>query len=609
MGVSSSCWIDIGNQNISGNYTWCVFRGDITASGSSHNNYTKTGSGNFDGTSFNFSTTIPANTTKRMFDFGKDVYHDSDGNKYVSGSFSLNTGISAGTITGNAGRHLPTIPRASDITDWSNNTGYVDGTFTVNFTPKAPSYYYKIRISIPYVKQICKKEVGVRYAVQQNIPLTLTQDELNIIYDNVPDSSSCNIGIIVETYSDSGYTNCVGYSSELIKTMKLPSSLSPVLNNVSITGVNVYTTSDAQYYLQNKSRCKMTVGSVTLSRNATLKSYTYKYGGVSKSTKNTTFTTPAFTDTGDVELKITITDSRGMTGEYSSIISIYPYHLPIVKMNIYRCDKDKNRDDVGGEYIYFKPIFTLANIPNNEVKDRYVKIDGKIVSRVFDNETELCFGPYSVNEEHTIIYAIKDAFGSISRLTETIKTGSVPLNINKHKSGIAVGKYSVKDGVFEVGYTMDIQNGMQINGVNFFDLIFPKGYQMCVSDPNFNPNDKYPGTTWKRLKGVILGAIDETDSDTNVKTSFNQEAGTIIGSKYLQEHNHPFKNGSNTWLWGTEVGGTVYCPTEATAGGVPNGHNYLTTKQGVWNETEENGSGDAQNIQPTQLTYIWEKIS
>ena len=62
MAVTSNCWIDQGSQNVSGNYTTCVFRGDITASGSSYNNYTRTGSGSFNGVSFSFSTTIPANT-------------------------------------------------------------------------------------------------------------------------------------------------------------------------------------------------------------------------------------------------------------------------------------------------------------------------------------------------------------------------------------------------------------------------------------------------------------------------------------------------------------------------------------------------------------------
>lgn len=607
MGVSSSCWIDIGNQNINGNYTWCVFRGDVTASGASHNNYTKTGSGNFDGTAFTFSTTIPANTTKRMFDFGKDVYHDADGNKYVSGSFSLNTGISAGTITGNSGRQLPTIPRASDISNYTNSTGYVDGTFNVKFTPKANGFYYKIRISIPNIKQICKRNIGTKNNVEQNIAITLSADELNLIYDNVPNASSCPIGIIVETYSDSGYTNNIGNSRELTKTMKLPASLKPKINSVTAEGINTY---QEIYYIKGRSKCKVTVDSVTLSRGATIKSYTYSYDTIRKTSTSNTYTTAVFNiGTMDLDFKVTVTDSRGMTATHTFSILCYDYKVPIVKMTLYRCDENKNRDDINGTYIYIKPVITLSNVPDNQIIARYINIDGTIVTRNFESGSVLALGTYSIDTEHTVICAIKDSVGSTTKITRTISMGKIPMNINKDKTGIAFGKYSTKADTVEMAYTLDLSGGFTIKGENFWDLIFPKGYQMFVSDPNFNPNSKYPGTTWKRLKGVVLGAINESDTDTNDKTSFNQKAGTIIGSKYLQQHNHPFKNGSNTWFWGDKVGGTVYCPTEATAGSVPSGHNYITTKQDVWNSSDNAGNGDAQNIQPTQLTYIWEKTS
>ena len=227
MAVTSNCWIDQGSQNVSGNYTTCVFRGDITASGSSYSNYTRTGSGNFNGVSFSFSTTIPANTTKRMFDITQNIGHNSDGTKTVSASFSLNTGISAGTISGSASKTLKTIPRASSINSFTTANSYVNCNYTVKFTPKSSSFYNILRISIPKVVALTKRKLGAFSTSQQSVTVSLTSSELYAIYDKITNKTTVQIGCVIETYSDSRYTKKVGESTELIKTLNLPEDLVP----------------------------------------------------------------------------------------------------------------------------------------------------------------------------------------------------------------------------------------------------------------------------------------------------------------------------------------------------------------------------------------------
>ena len=105
------------SQNIPDNYSMVRVRGFATMTGQSQNNYTLTGNYVLDGQSYSFETTLPANTTKTLFDAQHPVYHNADGSKTVTGSFSLATGISAGTIRANAELILTNIPRTTPCPD------------------------------------------------------------------------------------------------------------------------------------------------------------------------------------------------------------------------------------------------------------------------------------------------------------------------------------------------------------------------------------------------------------------------------------------------------------------------------------------------------------
>lgn len=146
-----------------------------------------------------------------------------------------------------------------------------------------------------------------------------------------------------------------------------------------------------------------------------------------------------------------------------------------------------------------------------------------------------------------------------------------------------------------INSSTDDNDGVFINGKNIIDLIHPVGSQIYNSKKDFDPNKYYPGTTWKRIKGYVLAGINEGDTDTNVRTSFSQGPGKTIGSKWLQQHSHQQKVAANEQ-------GNVYRRKDYSGEGNAGEYQQFL-------DTYNTGDGDAQNIQPTQLTYIWERTA
>lgn len=195
---------------------------------------------------------------------------------------------------------------------------------------------------------------------------------------------------------------------------------------------------------------------------------------------------------------------------------------------------------------------------------------------------------FDISNNYDFKIVVTDKTGESSEVEKTtILTSGIP-NMAITKQGVAFGSF----------YDPDAGGAIQLLGKNIIDLFYPVGAQIYNANKDFDPNVCFLKTEWKLLKGVILGAINNEDKDTNKKTTFNQESGTIIGSKWLQEHNHG-------------RGGHA-CKEEASGYGLPQSQAFVGRVMIDGNvagyNTAITGQGDGQNIQPTQLTYIWQRI-
>ena len=294
------------SQNIPDNYSMVRVRGFATMTGQSQNNYTLTGNYVLDGQSYSFETTLPANTTKTLFDAQHPVYHNADGTKTVTGSFSLATGISAGTIRANAELILTNIPRTTPCPDLN---GFIGQTLYSTVNSASSSFTHKL----------CFVVNGEEIVLQDNIVNTIEFIVPTSLYDFILNSNEISGELRLYTYSNGtviGVDN--GFATFLIN---FDETNVPVITDFSIIDIYKKTidlTGNPEIIINNHSTVQTTINAYAQA-NATLQNYGlgYKindskyaiYGGF----ENNTFSISNFSIPYDVEKPIVLAyvqDSR-----------------------------------------------------------------------------------------------------------------------------------------------------------------------------------------------------------------------------------------------------------------------------------------------------------
>lgn len=146
------------SQNIAGNYSTVRVSGYIRTTGGSHNDYNNEGTYTIDGSTYSFWATLPYNTDKQVFSAEHTIYHNSDGTKTVSASFTFDTHISAGVVSASNSLTLTTIPRATDAPTVVGTIGYPT---TITLSPKATNTFsHLVRLTVGSVNQDITFPVG-----------------------------------------------------------------------------------------------------------------------------------------------------------------------------------------------------------------------------------------------------------------------------------------------------------------------------------------------------------------------------------------------------------------------------------------------------------------
>lgn len=181
------------------------------------------------------------------------IYHDSNGN----GSFSADGGGSIYTnsvnCTGRGTWELPSIPRYA-VTVSEKGSDIENDTFYIGFNKYTNAFQYKLRISIPNVKELEKIDYNESWT-----PFTLTQASKDYILDYTKDKgNNVNLGFAVETWNG----NIILSKGNEITITGVISNTQPTFSNFTFADINSTTkalTGNSAYNINGYSNIKGTI--------------------------------------------------------------------------------------------------------------------------------------------------------------------------------------------------------------------------------------------------------------------------------------------------------------------------------------------------------------
>lgn len=321
MAVSSNISITQNSQNIANNKSNITVRVQVTTTGESYNGYSKPGTCTINGTSYDFSHNIPYQATTTIFEKTLDVAHDSNGEKTVYASFSFQTGISAGTITGSTSKKLTTIPRTSEVSLSKKNFN-IGETITIYTNRKSASF--KHTAVIKFNGQTVRTQTGIDASYSWNT---------NELFAKIPNQNQANGTVELTTYSGGTRigTSTVDFTGYVVNS-------DPVFNNFDCEDTNTVTktlTGSNQKYIRKYSNLKVTITSankMTTQNSATPKYYNIVVGNkIEKLDYSTSEISKTINNMDDNTVTVFAVDSRGNQKDKTKSLDIVEYSATVLQ--------------------------------------------------------------------------------------------------------------------------------------------------------------------------------------------------------------------------------------------------------------------------------------
>ena len=467
MAVSSNISITQNSQNIANNKSNITVRAQVTTTGESYNEYSKPGTCTIDGTTYNFSHNIPYQATTTIFEKTLDVTHDSNGEKTVYASFSFQTGISAGTITGSTSKKLTTIPRTSEVSLSKKNFN-IGETITIYTNRKSASF--KHTAVIKFNGQTVRTQTGIDASYSWNT---------NELFAKIPNQNQANGTVELTTYSGGTRigTSTVNFTGYVVNS-------DPVFNNFDCEDTNTVTktlTGNNQKYIRKYSNLKVTITSankMTTQNSATPKYYNIVVGNkIEKLDYSTSEISKTINNMDDNTVTVFAVDSRGNQKDKTKALDIVEYFETVLQSV-----KIERKEGVG-ETVLISLSGKYANIDfgakTNTVKSIQLRKKSKtetefgswveikqLITINTENGTFSCDSKeitgqtFTLGTEYDIEVQVKDEL-SLDTEPVSLNSGKVLLSALKN-TGICVG------GIYDenLGGPLQLDNKNVIDWIN-----------------------------------------------------------------------------------------------------------------------------------------------
>lgn len=517
------------------------------------------------------------------------IAHNADGTKSFSLSCQAGVYTYAVSVTASGTHTLNTIPRASSVSATNVNMG---SATKIAISRASSSFTHTLTY---------KFGSSTGTIVSKTTSTSVSWTPAMSLANQIPKAVSGSCTITCDTYSGS---TKVG-SKTCTLTLTVPATVKPTITSLGVTRVDGTVPTDWGIYVQSKSKATLTINGAAGSYGSTISSYSISGGGFSST--ESSFTTGFLTTSGTITFTAKVTDSRGRVSDAKTVsISVVAYAAPSFTDYLsQRAISDGTAND-DGTYIRSIISYSYSTCENKNTVTRatyYKKSSASTwtnANKSFSSGTAFVFGGGAISTEssYDVKYTITDAFTTVT-IYDTVSTAAVLMDFKAGGKGIAIGKVAEKDNVVEIANNWELE----IHGKKLVDYIYPIG--SIYMSVNATSPANFFGGSWTQLKDrFLLGA-----GSTYTAGSTGGAATHKLTVAEMPSHNHSFKDGSHTFLWGQNKTNNVYLNNASAVAGKTPGNSAMTS-QNIWNSTNSSGNTSAHNNMPPYLAvYMWKRTA
>lgn len=496
------------SQNINDNYS------DITCElylicGSNYNLSirSKTHSISIDGQSYPINSSLYTRGGETLYlgQVTKRVYHYSDGSRsvYLTSSVTFNANIHGrhvGTVYGGSDTiTLDKIPRMSTISDTMDGSRELGTEHIIHIQKQLSG---NVTHDVWYVVKWEGGESGWHYIARDTKDLDLKFTSTTEYVKNQKNSGTMYIDIGCKTYKDGVQVGENTYNPDW--HMHVPYNLKPIIKNVEFIDVNEKAKA-LGVYVQNHSKLNVKTTAKGI-EGSTIKSV--KVELAEQTLWGSNATSSEVMSSGNVDVKVTVTDSRDRTNDITKTVKVEPYFLPsIVKFSGHRLEQDE------------KTVTILRNFKMASIDDKNT-CTWKTEKRLIGSSSWVTIreGTDKALNSNALVYDINSSFDYEFRLTisdfYTSATQSFYINsgfrlINFHPSGtgFGIGQVAKRPNIVDVNLPVVFKKAVYIEKLDTKEWQEVKYYNTTRpydSDSKLMYRKNIDNTV--TLKGVITGA-------------------------------------------------------------------------------------------------------
>lgn len=474
------------------------------------------------------------------------ISHNSTGEAALSASVEAGIYDWSPNVRGSGSWQLPKIARQSTLTV-SDGTLGVEQTISVTRQDSSMSHTIKYTAG-KKSGTIVSNSTGT--AVKWTPPVDLATENTT--------GTTVSVVLTITTFSNGSSIGSTDYPVKLA----IPQSVAPVLS-LEITDPSG---SFARYGAYVRGNSSMEIkATASGSYGSTIQSYRIEADG--KTYTQDTANTGVISTPGNIQIKATVTDSRGRAANEVRTVTVLDYAFPRISgLEASRCAEDGTPSTTGG---FLRVAFGASVTPLNALNSAVYTLRYKQTSGDDWEELELSsyagahsvtdgavIFPASTNASYDIELTVEDDFKIVRKTTygSSVRQVWSLLKRGGKIAGLAFGKVADLAGTLDVDWVIRARRGIIVDSP-WVDLTIGGNFAPYGNDVNNSPRAKMTGNVV-----TIHGSLTP-------KTAFTSNYDDVVIVSGIPEEMRPLINvrfycqgtDTNHWLCTVHSNGNISC--------------------------------------------------